>query len=320
MVNAELNDRCSFSSACGPACILNQLGSGRYPEMSDFAYRSFLRDLARHGQSVENLALVGKEPTETPDRLAETLRIVRSATIESRPLRIGMITAGHRLPHIRGILAEHPLDWLLVSLDTPETGLRHERQVPSSFRHGVSTKEMGGTGQLGVNTIMHPANLGGMAKIGAMVMDEPAVDQWSLSPMLATHSGGLRSLLSPEQLRELLARILSLHGDAPKPILVNLEYADLVQMIGGERFLSDPLRFWRVEHPVKDTSVTLVAMNPLPGYFLRLRYFGALQTREEFHRGGEEGGRIGDFGNLTRKLRMMSNERKSAAAASPLFP
>ncbi len=312
MVNIEINDRCGYTNKCGCSCILNQLGSGRREELNSTSYYEFCREMAANGETIENVALVGKEPTETPERLDRTLEILNGASVDTRPLNIGMITAGHRLSNVQSILRENPLDWMAVSIDTPETGLRNEGQVTRSFREAVSSREYGGTKLLGVNTVMHPANLVGLVKIGERILSEPAIDQWALSPMFLREGNAMKSIIPLSQLRELLTRLISHFGNSPKPILVNVDFEDLVGLIGGGEFLTDPLDFWRVEHQVKDTAVTLVTMNPSPGYFTRLKYSGGILSRKEFRRGDFDGSSYGNYapGKLSQALEKMAYERK----------
>jgi hypothetical protein len=315
MFNVEVNDRCAFSRRCGDICILNQLGSGKRAELSDHVWRELVEELFSCGTSLENVALVGKEPTETPERLEALLGAFHRSGDFDRPLRVGMITSGYQLDRTSGLFRQFPLDWMTMSIDAPETGLRTGGQPESALGAAIDLKLSGGVRELGVASVMDPQNLSGLEKIAKLVMMEKEIDHWSLTPMLRGRAGKLQRVLEFDALQELVSRLIHQFRSQPKAILLNLDYHDLAKMVGRGGVVQDGLDFWRVEHPVPGSNMKLVSMNPRPGYFLRLRYDGQLVDRSEFL-GGVVSGRFGKFskGKLRSALNQMAGEQTNEMA------
>ncbi len=313
MLNVELNDRCAFTSSCGDNCILNQLGSGLHREMDDGLHHAFARESVKVSSSVENMALVGKEPCETPHRLEKLVRSYHAADPAHRPLRFGMITAGHKLAAQLPLLKKYPLHWLLVSLDTEDSGLRNQRQVASSFEVALEAKAVGATGQIGVNSLMQRRNLAALVVLGERVLGAPTADQWGLSPMLQTHLGVTREVMSCREVEELVNRLATYFGETGKQVIINLPTGMYRTMLGIPENQILSTDFWRHEHQLTGTCFTLAAMNEDPGYFLRLRYHGAMMSLREFHTPGQRDGCYGNYGegNLEKALVEMELQRNS---------
>ena len=113
LVNLEINNQCHLTNVCGTSCVLNEI-AWALPQAKEQSAEQVLaatQEVIDNGHKVRHLAIVGKEPLETPDLLFDILRRYHAAPVETRPARIGVITSGINLKSCQQRFVELPIDW-----------------------------------------------------------------------------------------------------------------------------------------------------------------------------------------------------------------
>jgi hypothetical protein len=312
--NLEINNRCSFSSRCGAACYLNVVAPLASREaLPAEQVLAAARETIRNGWDVRHLGLPGKEVLESPALLFQILEEFHSTLADTRPGSVGIITAhAAALKHHSRQLAEVPLGWVAISMDTSDSGLRLPQNNKPLLENALRLKEAGGTKLLGVNTVLTADNLSEVVRIGQQLKGL-GIDQWAVSPLLQPEQNRMESVLSVPRLREIVVRLAEEFGGTGFNIVVDLDFEMLCALVGDPRALASGAGRWRTEYQLPMApNIMLVAGNAKPAHFFRLRWDGQLMSKEDFRRvgidgsyGGYEPGRISALLENFRTLRVM---------------
>lgn len=297
LVNHEINAQCRFTSVCAERCILAQTNAGAGAALAEADVDQIAEELTvgEASPSVRHYCMAGKEAFETPGRLMSISRRWNRADRNRRCGAIGAITAS--APGVRALAAElansGPLSWILTSLDAATTGLRVEANNAPLLAALDHAKGVGGTHSYGVNTQLREGCIDAVLDIGAAVAKSDA-DQWTVGPWLEPRNGWMEIAVSEGETRRLIDRIL---GDgriteSGLQVTVDLELDLLRKLVGDDhRLIGGPLT-WRYEYRVSDT-LSLIALNPFPGTFLRVRWDGEMLNSRDFRQVGLRKGSYG---------------------------
>jgi hypothetical protein len=295
LCNLEINDRCAWTAQCSSHCYLNSLGSGlRTRSASDDVILDAAREMIWSGAAVRHLAIPGKEPMESFSLLLSILKEYHEAPRDLRPANLGIITAAAKLiERHTGDMADWPLDWLVVSMDTANSGLRSQGNSALLWRSALNLRKAGGARRIGVNTCFSDTNWRAALAIGKDLTRKGA-DQWTLGPHLMPVNGFMTATPSADTIRRVVDAVAAELGDTETAVAIELEYAQLFNLFSGHPALKRQLWRWRVEMPL-GPNACLIARNPRPKFFLRFRHDGQLLSREDFRRVGLRAGSYGRY-------------------------
>jgi hypothetical protein len=292
LINLELNNVCANTHICGSNCYLNVISEGKRmrPLPSTLVF-SAASEIIANGWDVRHLVLPGKEVWESPELLLRIIEQFHAAPAHSRPGSLGIITASPvGLRQYANRLADSPLSWTAISMDTSETGLRSSGNNRLLLESALHLKEVRGTELLGVNTLVTGRNLEGVLQIG-QELQRIGIDQWTLSPLLQPENGRMEPVLSNEELVEITERVIVEFGGSSLNIVF-----DHIDLLSLDSFTNTRKAFhgredrWRIEYELPDApNITLITGNMRPGYFLRLDWAGQLMSKEDFRRIAQPG-------------------------------
>ena len=312
LVNIEINNTCRFTKVCSDSCILNQVSPGA-PSMSNELRLGAMEELCRVGNTVQHVALAGKEPFDTPDHLQEILKVFHQSSEENRPAQIGVITSGTSLREHASWLAELPLSWCAVSIDTPHTGLRllSENTADEVLDAALQLKRGGGAGAIGVNSVCTNTNTSALLELGEKIF-RTDVDQWAISPLLQPQGRQMKSSMTTQSIEALIQKVADqLTGSR---VVFELTMDTLRELLGVSPVLRADV--WRVEVPIT-SHVSVMAGRTEPGYFFRLRHDGQLLAKSDFHTLGLQEGSYGRYhrGRIEGLLGDFASQRNGRLAA-----
>jgi MoaA/NifB/PqqE/SkfB family radical SAM enzyme len=276
------------------------------------------REVIRNGDGVRHLVLPGKEVFESAELLLGILEEFHAAPAGSRPGDISIITASTAgLRRYADRLADTPLGAVNISLDTPGSGLRSWRNNQPLLDAAIGLKAASGTELVGVNTVLTERNLAAILEIGRLVKGV-GINQWTLGPLLRPQNGRMEPVLSVEQMREVIDRViqefvscgLEIVFDLDVPLMRGLVDAQDAFIVGAGR--------WRFEYELPGApNVMLEAGNPQPGYFFRLDWAGQIMSKEDYRWIGRLGS-YGDYwpGRLEDLMGELAGLRTGAAATT----
>jgi len=229
--------------------------------------------------ALRHFAIVGKEPTESPEELLAILKRWHGLSKECRPGSIGMITSGLGIPCLTCELVQTPLSWVLVSVDDAQsTGLRTGRIASRGLENALLLHKAGGVELVAVNTVFTGGNLEALSEIGKILAREK-VDQWGIGSFLAIERDAIKATVSVDDLAMLVAHLVRTFGQGELPIVLDLSREDFdalcVKVHAGEQSGS-----WRYEVSVESSQVKLTTFNRSEP-FLRVRYDGMLLGFDE---------------------------------------
>lgn len=295
LFNLEINNRCSFTSRCGRNCCLNVLGEGLKTEsLPENILRQVAHEAIWSGGGIRHLAVVGKEPLESPGLLLAILKDFHAAPGNVRPSKIGVITAAARmLAGLSRCLAEFPLDWLAISVDVATSGLRLPQNSGPLLESALAVRQLGGVVRLGVNTVFKDQNWMEALTIGDRVA-QAGVDQWTFGPHLMPDRGVLRPTVSIDTVRRVVDAVANRFKGVAMDVAIELDYEQLLLLLGNHPQIEPQLRRWRIEIPL-EKNVRLIAKNPRRGFFLRVRHDGQMLDRHDFRRVGLQEGSYGQY-------------------------
>lgn len=282
LLNVEVNADCRFTRICGDDCILNMLNP-EAQQMTAGEMDVALKEASRlPAHLVRHLALVGKEPMETPRRVLDLLAAYHARPAALRPASIGMITSGVGLQQFAHAARSTPLSWVLVSVDTERVGLRSDAAAADALLGAGCMLHTGAAQRVGAATVIaeEDVSVPELLRLGQRVADA-GVSYWSLAPKRHLRHGVLSSVRSAGDFVELVsslssglrARRVEVVGELPEKVLVAL-----AQQRGGA------LRYdsWRATwHPdVQDSMTRFVAIRSRGG-FVRMRADGGLVSMRQ---------------------------------------
>lgn len=295
LVNVEINRRCPWTETCDSSCILNVL-EPTAPDLSLPELRRGIEEFIDAGKRVRHFAICAKEPLATPDVLFEdVLRPYHNADSEDRPGTVGIITSGVGLSGLIDRFAALPLHWAMVSLDTFESGLR----VPSSHQAVLSAaldlRSAGGTGLIGINTILTENNVNGVLRLGER-LSNASVDQWALGSMLVPNSGRMVPAMNAAQLTKSIDTIVAHFTGTSTRLVFELDFDVFCDIVDDDELIAAQADRWRFEFELPGArNILFVAGNPREGHFVRLRIDGQLLAKSDFRIIGLRNGRYGRY-------------------------
>lgn len=297
LVNLETTARCKWSNTCGPRCLLNQLNSRARPPLTRLDVLRVADEIisSRASFHVRHMCALGKEVMEDADTLFEIARMWHEAPASSRPGAFGIITASALGLESRvRDFARFPLSWIVISLDVPSVRLRSPVNEQPLLTSALHIRATGGTEALGVNTLLTPDNLAEVIALGRRF--EPSqIDQWSLGPFLAPAANGLlRPVITRDDYCRAIERMEAEFSGSGMRILFDLDYAELLALVGDKARLKPAGNAWRYEYEVTK-NIKLAALNEQPFFFLRSRWDGEILAKADFKIIGLERGTYGPW-------------------------
>jgi hypothetical protein len=296
LANIEITAACRWRERCSDRCILEVVNSRAGKPMEESKVMAAGAELVRSPQSrrVRHLGVVGREPLEAPGVLLGLLRLWHGTPAEVRPGTFGVITAAAGpLAEFAPSFADNPMTWLNVSIDTAAVGLRAAANAGPLLKSALKVRELGGTEAVGVNTLLTPDNLEEVVGIGRQV-ERAGVDQFSIGPFLVARAGRMEPLAGAPDFRRAVDRLAAEFAGTAMQVRFEVDYHEMVALVGDEDRLRNGEQRWRHEYPVTD-RLMLIATNPRQGHFLRVRWDGSLLSKRDFRTVGLEQGMFGSY-------------------------
>ncbi|MCE9520271.1 MAG: hypothetical protein K8R87_12060 [Verrucomicrobia bacterium] len=244
---------------------------------------------------VRHVCALGKEVMEDASTLFEIIRLWHATPVSKRPGTFGIITASAQgletnLPEF----VRHPLSWVVVSLDVPSVRLRSPENETPLLTAALKLRAVGGVEAVGVNTLLTPTNLDEVITLGRR-LNGAEIHQWSLGSFLSpSPAGQLKPVMQLHDYRQAIESIAKEFRNSKLRILFDLDYTDFIPISGCQPEVLENLVAWRYEYPLT-SNLTLTALNPHPGYFLRARWDGELLAKGDFKVIGLERGAYGKW-------------------------
>ena len=305
LINIESTGSCHFTKRCGDRCILNMVNSKARAPMSPDTVLQIADEIFSSPSShrIRHVGAVGKEVMDAPELLGEIAKLWHRTLAFRRPGTLGMISAAAE-PMVKFAprFAENPLSWLNISIDTSAVGLRTQSNAEPLLASALHLRKAGGVLAVGVNTLLTGGNLDQVIEIGRRV-ERAGVDQWSIGPFLVPRDGRMEPVAETADFRRAIDRVMAEFADSPMNILFEMDYTELLALVGDEARLRDGRTRWRHEYSVSQ-CMKLIATNPREGFFLRVRWDGELLAKHDFRTVGLEHGRYGSYqpGRITELL------------------
>ena len=174
-----------------------------------------------------------------------------------------------------------------------------------------------------VNTTFRAETIGDVLALGSKLRNN-SIDQWALCPLMVRNGDEMHSGVSTQAIEPLIEQLGAL-SDVADRVVVETDPQTMRRLVGEATWHTMDLNVWRLE-ALLPNGVWLFARTPLPGYFLRVRYDGALLSRQDFNRIGLREGRYGFFRSgrdVEDALSRMDQERDDAERQpwdfAPLF-
>ena len=314
LANIETTSTCGFSRTCAGSCLLNQLNSQARPALGRPKVLELAREFINSPQShrIRHFCALGMEVMDDAESLFEILRYWHATPASNRPGTFGIITAnaaGLRR-HARNF-AENPLSWLVISLDVASVGLRSQTNENSLLLSALDLRSASGTQALGVNTLITRENLSEVVALGHRI-EHKALDQWSLAPFLTPQNGRMKSTMSRDDYLRVIERVSNEFSATSMQIILDLDYATLLDLVGDGERLACGQGAWRYEYPIT-SQFALTALNPKLNYFLRARWDGELLSHPDFNVIGLKNGTYGTWqsGRVSRLLEDFEHQKNS---------
>lgn len=308
LANLEVNDTCAFTATCGSTCYLNQVHVDR-PALSSSSVLDAARALIRRGDVIRHLAIPGKEPFQSGGLVRLIAEEFHRTPVDARPASLGVISAS--TPGIRKWLprlSDTPLCWLAVSVDVAGSGLRAGNPF-DVLGAALAGRQAGGTGAVAVNTTFRTETIDDVLGL-APRLAKLEIDQWALCTLILPAGNSMVPAIDFPALERVIERLGAV-SDAAAKVVVETDLSSLLRLVGGSSSSTIKTNVWRIETQLPN-GVWLFARNPAPGYFLRVRYDGAILSRGDFMRRGVSSGRYGLFTEATdidKALNRMDAER-----------
>ena len=311
LINIETTASCRFTKRCGGHCILNMVNSKAREPMSHEMMLQIAEEIfsSPHSRRIRHVGAVGKEVLDAPALLLEIARLWHRTPSFRRPGTLGMISAAAEpMNKFASSFAENPLSWVNISIDSTAVDLRTQANAEPLLASALHIRKVGGVQAVGVNTLLSRGNLDQVIEIGRR-MERAGVDQWSIGPFIAPRNGRMEPVAETADFRRAIDRVMAEFADSPMNILFEMDYAELLALVGDEARLRDGRNRWRHEYPVS-RSLKLIATNPRAGFFLRVRWDGELLAKHDFRTIGLEHGRYGSYhpGRITELLEQFANQ------------
>jgi hypothetical protein len=311
--NMEINDRCSYTVACGATCYLNRVHTNR-PVLAEDKILESAKAMIGRGDVIRHLAVVGKEAFESARLLLKIAREFHKTSPSERPASLGVISASASgikkwLPEF----ADSPLSWLAVSVDVAKSGLRAGDPF-SVLKAALAGKSAGGTLAVAVNTTFRKETVDDVLGLSCELKGT-RIKQWALCPLVLPLSGRMHSTVGIEQMERMI-RGAGQVVDVAERVVIETDPATLRTLLGESIWRTVSTHVWRIEYLLPN-GVWLFARSPEAGYFIRQRYDGALLSRLDFSRLGVTEGRYGQFrsgADIDIALKTMETERAVAEA------
>lgn len=317
LVNQELGPACRMTQVCGSSCHLAwshaKVGVALEPR------RLVASALETFGTSsaglVRHWGLAAKEPLQYGESVVAIAQAWHDASPDNRPGTLGVLTAYARgLEEQAKSWRHHPLSWVLVSADPAGTALHPELDGARTMEAAVRARDCGGVAVIGVNTIVSSAvSIDTLLKM-ARRAESLGFEQMTVGGLYQPHEGRLEDTLTVREIHALVAAVKSEFSTSPMQFIVSLSTELIHQWVGSEVMRAQHAR-WRLEHAVSRNTL-LVAPNPTPGYFLRLRWDGELLDHDDLMRVGTERGAFGTYtiGSMRSTLESFPNLQRRALA------
>jgi hypothetical protein len=317
LINIETTASCHFTKRCGDHCILNKVNSMAREPMSPDTVLQIADELfsSTHSHRIRHVGAVGKEVLDAPELLIEIAKRWHRTPSFRRPGTLGIISAAAEpMNQFASSLVENPLSWVNISIDTSAVDLRTQANAAPLLASALNLRKIGGVQAVGVNTLLSRGNLDQVVEIGRRV-ERAGVDQWSIGPFLAPRSNGrMEPVAETADFRRAIDRVIAEFADSPMNILYEMDYTELLALVGDEARLRDGRNRWRHEYSLS-RCLKLIATNPREGFFLRVRWDGELLAKHDFRTVGLEHGRYGSYqpGRIVELLAQFAKEKENAA-------
>lgn len=314
-VQIEINRSCrDFERAyCGTNCLLVAREAPRRRPLPESTIEAVVSEMLEVGNLVGDFALPGMEPTDTPNLLFRILKMIADAPAGLRPVTTGIITAGIRIPELRERFLAYPLDWLIVSGDLEEAGLRPGWAAGQALRNACDLKRLGGTGRVCANTIAR-GTTARLLELGRSIQDQ-GVDQWYLAAFRQVVGRQFVNERASSEMADMALEMSQHFPEGSMPVLVDVgldEFRSRCDEVG--------LDHWRCEYRLPGSSVRLVALNRNPR-IVRVRADGALLGPDDFFRVGVSEGAYGMYkrGSLAAVIRKLAGgPNREPASSAPM--
>jgi hypothetical protein len=294
LINFESGNTCGFTEVCRENCVLNARRVPAGSEMSEADKRAALRELIVYGETIRHVALVGKEPLANIDLICDyALPLYHSTTPARRPGSFGLITSGLGLRKVIPRFRDRPLPWMILSVDTIETGLRNPGLAWQHFNDAVQLRDSGGVTQLGVNSLLTDNNCDALLTLGQRLL-EFEIDQWSISPMVRPVGQEMRSILSPAEVNSFLFDLAERFSSQKMEVMLDADYETFAEVVCDDEGFGDAAR-WRIEKNFRGSDIVIAALNTKDGFFARCRWDAQISAKSEFTRVGLAKGKYGSY-------------------------
>lgn len=292
----EINAHCPFSSdrGCGDRCILQARRAPQDHLLTEEQIHQIFDEILDCGPLLRHFGIPGMEPLASPDLLFSLLEKYHSRPPSDRPLTFNIITSGVNLERHRGRFGESPLDALIISVDDARsTGLRIAGAGEAALRTALRLREAGGCRFLCINSVLTATNSDSVLAT-AELLRAANVDQMLVSPLRRAKGGELEPVVTQADLLSFARRAARMKTLAGLPLLVEVDLETLrglAEREGGSSGLSEE---WAHRHPLVDSSVALLSVNP-DSRFLRVRWDGQLMLRRELFGVGLDRTTLGSY-------------------------
>lgn len=318
LCNWEPTSACRLTPVCGTACILASTHSAAGPEMPRARMEALIDEMlfGPTAAAFRHILAGAKEPTQAPALMRRFARGWHSLPRSKRALSIGLITASPTgLRELAAMLADTPLTFALISVDSAASGLRTVTNNAALLSAAVEARNIGGIEKFGVNTtIVDPENLTAIEGIGREVQRAGAA-QWTLAGFCRPVGGEMRPVLNLDGYNRVIEWVDEKFRDQGLRITLDMPF-DIFNSLARSQGFADIGR-WRLEHPLlPHLEAQTLAM--APGTFVRVRWDGRMMSLNDIMREGGSDGRYGTYqpGCLSEVAAKLAAERNDIMRSS----
>lgn len=286
LVNQEVGSVCRMTNVCLNSCHLawSHALAGDALSTEDLV-NGGVETFGHHAAAlVRHWGLAAKEPLQYASSVASVARAWHSASPELRPGTLGVLTAfPSALVEQSKTWKSTPLSWVLVSADPAGTELHPELQGNRVLEAATKARDSGGVRVIGCNTTVSGAVAPeDLIQIGRRA-EALGFDQWSLGGLYQPQGPRLEDTLSEKVFKSLLDLVVAEFSRSSMLVTLALSERLFAKWMGGWEHVEPLLGGWRLEKWISP-NVVLIAPNPKPGHFLRLRWDGELLDQEDLLR------------------------------------
>ncbi len=298
LLNQELGPSCKMTKVCGETCYLHwsHSSAGRALSALELCQAGASAMGTNLSGSVRHWGLAAKEPLDYPDSVRLLTRAWHEAPPHSRPGTLGLITAS-----ANGLRSQceswkpSPLSWILASVDPQETSLHPAKYGAALMEAVIRAKDSGGVETVGINTTITNSECSNIFAIGARAA-RLGIDQWSVSSLYAPRRGKLETSMTLDEVKA-VAEFLAIEcARFPLDVTLSVTPQQFTEMNSDWSLLREQYGKWRFERNLS-ANVNIIAPNPLPGYFMRVRWDGEILNHDDLLIVGL---RSGSYGSIHR--------------------